>query len=639
MPALDWLRPPRYVLTLSLMVTLAAICAMAWLGSELLARERALDAQRVQESLENAADRAVSMFQREIAGLEKFLSAQPATSLPPSTATFTADRRGLRVQPPGAIVYYPAAPESAAASGDAFRAGESAEFGGAGIEKAIVLYRALAASRDPAVRAGALLRLGRTLRKANRFPEAMQSYSELNALGAVPTAGLPSALVGLQARCTVLAQLGPAAALAREAGDLCRELQSGRWQIPRGAWLFLREEAQAWLPAGSLCAPVPDAALAASAAADALWQRWHALPATGHALSTPGGKPVLSVWAATPERLSAVLAGNGFLEDMCRRVSQAASVELALTDERDRPILCRFTGVVRAQASRQAAATNLPWSLSVALAHPPVETPEFQGRRRILLAGFALASLLVLAGGYFTFRGIYRELAVARLQSDFVSAVSHEFRTPLTSLRQLSEMLATGRLVGEERRQLYYEALAADSGRLQRLVEELLNFGRMETGAMRYRLDPLDAAEVVRAVAADFERQPGGGRVELSMPDMPCPIRGDRDALALAVWNLLDNAFKYSPENPAVRVQVARNGTRVAIAVRDQGVGIPRQERKRIFRRFERGAGAVASGLKGTGVGLAIVRHVAKGHRGEVRLESEPGRGSTFTLLLPAGES
>lgn len=328
MPALDWLRPPRYVLTLSLMVTLAAIFAMAWLGMELLARERALDAERVHESLENAADRAVSMFQREVAGLERFLSAEPGTSLPESTVAFAADRSGMRVQPPGGIVYYPDAPESSPIPGDTFRAGESAEFSGGDLEKAILIYRGLAASRDSAVRAGALLRLGRTLRKANRSSEAMQSYSELVALGAARTAGLPAALVGLEARCTVLSEQRQNAPLAREAGDLCRELQSGRWQISRGAWFFLREEAQAWLPAGSVCAPVPEAALSASAAADALWQRWHGLPATGHALSSPGGKPVLSVWAATPERLSAVLAGNGFLEDMCRRVSRATGMQL-----------------------------------------------------------------------------------------------------------------------------------------------------------------------------------------------------------------------------------------------------------------------------------------------------------------------
>ena len=155
---------------------------------------------------------------------------------------------------------------------------------------------------------------------------------------------------------------------------------------------------------------------------------------------------------------------------------------------------------------------------------------------------------------------------------------------------------------------------------------------------MRYRLDLLDAGDVVRSVAADFERQLDEGQVELSIPEMPCPVRGDPEALRLALWNLLDNAFKYSPECRTVRIELVRNGTQVAIAVRDQGAGIPRREQKKIFHKFERGASAVASGREGTGVGLAIVQHVVRGHRGEVRLESEPGRGSTFTLLLPAGE-
>src|SRR5205807_6671837 len=130
-----------------------------------------------------------------------------------------------------------------------------------------------------------------------------------------------------------------------------------------------------------------------------------------------------------------------------------SGMQIEVTGEGERPILCRFPGAVRAQVSRPAAATKLPWNVKVAPLPQPPQPAEFWSRRRILLAGFALASLLVLAGGYFTVRGIHRELAVAQLQSDFVAAVSHEFRTPLTSLRQLSEMLAGGRLLHEERRQ------------------------------------------------------------------------------------------------------------------------------------------------------------------------------------------
>ena len=639
MPVLDWFRPPRYVLTLCLLVTLAGILAMGWLGWELLDRERLVEKQRALEGFESAADRAVSLFQREIAALERFLSMDPASAFPEATVAFTADGRGFRVQPVGGIVYFPALKEDNAKAEDAFRPAESLEYASGGADRAIALYKELAASSDPAIRAGALLRLGRMFRKANRMNEALRAYSTLAALGPVRTAGLPAALLGRQARATALAQQSLAGPLANEARELCGELASGRWQIPRGAWFFLREEAQSWLPAGSTCAPVAETALSASAEMGALWGRWASLPATGRALSTAGGKPILSVWASTPERLSAVLAGAPYLETMARRVSDEIRMPLALSDDRDRPVVSQFRGEAHPLAARKAAASNLPWNIQLAAVGDRKDTAEFQVRRRMLLGGFGLASLLLLAGGYFTFRGIYRELAVAQLQSDFVSAVSHEFRTPLTTLRQFSEMLARGRLVNEERRQRYYEAMVAESGRLHRLVEELLDFGRMEAGAMLYRRDPLDAGELVQSVSRDFERQLENGRVELAVPESPYLLRGDREALSLALWNLLDNAFKYSPGCRTVQVEVARNGRRVAIAVKDHGVGIAPQDRSRIFRKFVRGAGAMASGEKGTGIGLAILQHVIKAHGGEVRLESEPGQGSTFTLLLPSGES
>ncbi|MBI4907795.1 MAG: hypothetical protein HY820_29495 [Acidobacteria bacterium] len=634
MPLLELLRPPRYVATLSILVTLAAVSAMAWLGWELLRRERAVEAQRAREALENAADRAVSVLQREIAALEKLLSQAPEASLPEDVGVLTADRGMLRIQPPGRIVYYPDSEDEGAPS-DVFRAGEALEFG-SDPNKAIAVYRGLATSNDSASRAGALLRLGRTHRKAGRPGEALQAYASLVALDSVRTAGLPAALIGREARCTLLAKLGAKEPLEREARDLCRELESGRWQIPRGAWLFLREEAQALLPGGTACAPVSEVRLAASAVVESLWNRWRSLPATGHELAFSGSQPVFSVWAASPERLSVVMAGERFLEAMCLRVARETRVQIALTAEQGRPIVSNFTGAIRAQASRVGTAVNLPWNVNVSMPDVPGVAAELQSRQRILLAGFSLASLLVLAGGYFMVRGIHRELAVAQLQSDFVAAVSHEFRTPLTSLRQLSEMLAGGRLVQEERRQRYYEAMVEDTGRLQRLVEELLNFGRMEAGVMRYRFDPVDTVEMVRGVVRGFQRQLENGCLELRLPETPCPIRGDREALSLAVWNLLDNAFKYSPEGSPVEVEVSSNGKWAAIAVSDHGPGIPPEEQKRIFRKFMRGARAVSSGAQGTGIGLSIVHYVVKGQNGEVRLQSELGRGSTFTLLLPS---
>jgi signal transduction histidine kinase len=258
-------------------------------------------------------------------------------------------------------------------------------------------------------------------------------------------------------------------------------------------------------------------------------------------------------------------------------------------------------------------------------------------RQRFLLLLTAVMVLLLVAGSYFVGRVIRRELEVSRMQSEFVSTVSHEFRSPLTSIRQLSEILALGRLPSEERRQVYYDTLVRETTRLQRLVEALLNFGRMEAGVRQYRFEELDAGALVERVASEFEPQAAaaGRHIELDRAAEPCLIDADPEALSVAIRNLVDNALKYSPDCPTVRVQWGLENSRVAIRVRDSGIGIPASERKVIFRKFVRGSGAVAANAKGSGVGLAMVRHIVAAHGGAIHLDSELGRGSTFTILLP----
>jgi signal transduction histidine kinase len=240
---------------------------------------------------------------------------------------------------------------------------------------------------------------------------------------------------------------------------------------------------------------------------------------------------------------------------------------------------------------------------------------------------------------YFIGRAIRRETEVARLQSDFVAAVSHEFRSPLTAVRQMAEMLEQGRLPAEERRHAYYRTIAAEAARLQRLVETLLNFGKMEAGAARYRLVDVDAAALVRTVVQDVEPQArsAGTRIETSGPDGGLHVLADASALAVALRNLIDNAVKYSPGESTVRVEWAKYDDRVAISVIDQGPGIPRGEQRAIFRKFVRGRAATDGHVQGTGVGLTMAREIVHAHGGEVRLDSEVGRGSTFTIVLPKG--
>jgi signal transduction histidine kinase len=248
--------------------------------------------------------------------------------------------------------------------------------------------------------------------------------------------------------------------------------------------------------------------------------------------------------------------------------------------------------------------------------------------------------LFLILGTYILALAIRREIEVSRMQSDFVAAVSHEFRSPLTSLRQLSEILLLGRAPSEERRHLYYQMLVRETDRLQRLIEGLLNFGRMEAGARPYRFEELDAAALVRRVAAEFEQQmAGAGRsIEIQGSPASCSIEADPEAISVALRNLVDNAIKYSPGRPTVWLEWGMQNHSVAIRVRDKGLGISQSERKAIFRRFVRGSAAAAGNVKGSGLGLAMVRHIVSAHGGEIVVASQPGEGSTFTILLPSTE-
>ena len=258
-------------------------------------------------------------------------------------------------------------------------------------------------------------------------------------------------------------------------------------------------------------------------------------------------------------------------------------------------------------------------------------------RRRLLIGGFVLLATLSLAASWLILRAVAREMAVARLQSDFVAAVSHEFRTPLTTLRQFTDMLRDHPGLPEERRSVCYAAQARATERLTRLVESVLDFGRMEAGARPYHFEPRDCADLVERVVEDFRAQPqAAGYVVKFARNGNIPVDADEEALSRAVWNLLDNAVKYSPDVSPIEVGVSERDGTVSIAVRDHGLGIPARERQRIFLRFQRGEQARTLGIRGTGIGLAMVDQIVRAHNGHVEVESEAGAGSIFTIVLPA---
>ncbi len=660
MPFRQWFQPPRHLLALFLGLALVLASALGWLSWRLFEQDRALENQRIQERLDRAADVIAAALLLSLSAAEEpptSLSALPESQFAARSAQYAKrleedallavlSARSIEAYPRERLLYYPVVAASKEAPASAFEAGETLEFRQKDYAAAAAAFRELARSRDAAIRAGALLRLGRNLRKAGQAGAALDVYRELARSGSVSLGGVPAELLARHARCALLEEQKRLTELQQEARALYLDLNSARWPLTSATYGFYAQEVRRWFQPDSQLEAREQTARALSVAVESLWQDWQRIrrgesQAAGRRGLWVHGHSVLLLWRGTPERLVAFVAGPRYWERQWRAAVQPLadrqSVRWAVSDSEGHAVAGALAAPATRQALRSPSDTQLPWTLRVASAQPGEELAQLAARRRLLLGGLALMALLALAGAYAIARAVNRELEVARLQSDFVAAVSHEFRTPLASLRQMGELLADGRVPSEERRQDYYQGIQRESERLHRLVEDLLDFGRMEAGAQEYRLRPLEAGALVRGVAEEFaqEAQERGYRLETLLPDALPRVRADREALARALRNLLDNAVKYSPECKTVWIEAACENSRVAIRVRDRGLGLAAGEQQQIFKKFVRVASARTAGVKGTGLGLAMVRHIVAAHGGEVHVESQPGGGSTFTVLLP----
>ncbi len=277
------------------------------------------------------------------------------------------------------------------------------------------------------------------------------------------------------------------------------------------------------------------------------------------------------------------------------------------------------------------------WTMGL---HSPRSTSE-QWARASFTFNVTLSALLAIAlmGGIaLALRAANRAMHLSEMKSDFVSNVSHELRTPLSSIRVFAELLRLGRVQSPEKVQEYGEYIEAEGRRLSRLIDNILDFSRIESGRKTYDLVPIDLLEVVRATVKTFEvrLKPEGFRLDFEEPaDRLPPVTLDPDAIGQALHNLLDNAVKYSQTSKEIRVRVFREGDSALVSVTDHGIGIPKGEQRKIFERFHRVGTGLIHDVKGSGLGLSIVHHIVQAHRGHVTVDSEPGRGSTFTISLP----
>jgi tetratricopeptide (TPR) repeat protein/anti-sigma regulatory factor (Ser/Thr protein kinase) len=638
----EWFRPPRHLLVMFFGITMVSAAALGWLSWQLVLQDREIARQQAQEDKATAGRLVQTALQKNLSELEERLTSlanlheadvpqaagELSAGLPPDSVLVIFHSRGVEAYPSNQLLYYPALPGTKKAGANVFAEADLLEARQKDFPGAIALVKPLTQSPDPVIRAEAFQRLGRNLRLAGRREEAAAAYDQLIRMDDVSTPpGIPAGLAGRVALISMFENDDNERAL-QEARALHKDLHSGRWRLEGSVYRAYADQLKELLgDASPEGVPSADAVVAAEAVED-LWTEWQ-----GRQSYQVEGRSVFLVSRRSTARTVALVAGPKYVETLwlSELEPDLKGYSLALGNREEAANNPPFLG----------PETGLPWNIYASSSPGSPASDTFSRRSQLVIAGVGAIALLVLGGSYLIGRAVARELAVARQQSDFVSAVSHEFRTPLTALRQLSELLVQDRVPDNGVRHQYYHVLQSESARLHRLVEGLLKFGRMEAGAAKYQFTAIDATAFLKSLVEEFGREADrqGSRVELSMEQEVPPARADREALSCVVWNLLDNAVKYSPECRTVWVDLARENGHVAIRVRDKGVGIPREEHERIFQKFVRGETAKSLAVPGTGIGLAVAQQIIRRHGGEIRLNSEPGAGSTFTVLLPVAES
>jgi signal transduction histidine kinase len=259
---------------------------------------------------------------------------------------------------------------------------------------------------------------------------------------------------------------------------------------------------------------------------------------------------------------------------------------------------------------------------------------------RVNMLWTAGVSLMLFGAIALAVQAAARQMKLSQMKSDFVSNVSHELRTPLASIRVFGEYMRLGRVTRQEKIVEYGQYIEAESRRLTQLINNILDFSRIESSEKQYKFCETDIVDLVGETVAEFlvPLRDSGVMIVFRPPLAPVPpVLVDRDAIGQALVNLLDNAVKFSGDRKEIEVAIVASATNVSIAIRDHGIGIAVSEQKKIFDKFYRAGSALVHDVRGSGLGLSIVSHVVQAHGGRVDVASELGEGSTFTIILPGG--
>jgi two-component system phosphate regulon sensor histidine kinase PhoR len=289
--------------------------------------------------------------------------------------------------------------------------------------------------------------------------------------------------------------------------------------------------------------------------------------------------------------------------------------------------------------------TLYSWRVQVSPGASDELTARVQSRAMLELVMIVLSCAVIIVGVATILLAAEKERRMSALKSEFVANVSHELKTPLALVRMFAEMLQTGRVASDAKRQEYLDIIVSESERLSSLIENVLDFARVERGRQAYELAEGSVGDAVSKAVNVYRHRAEREGVELSVevePQLP-NVTIDERAIQLAVINLIDNALKYAPESGVVAVRAGRENGSIVVRVVDRGPGVMPEDRERIFERFVRGSTsrATASGqpVRGSGIGLALVKHIAQSHGGLAWVESSPGHGASFAISIPVGQA
>lgn len=543
-----------------------------------------------------------------------------------------------------------------------FRAGEIEEFRYERYERAEGLYEsALSSTTNRILRAELLLAIGRVRSKTDRDTKAEAIYKQLaHEYGNIRSrSGIP---LGLAAELRLAVASDPNKNSTQRLLRLYERLLDGKWPLTKTQFNFYTSSIEERLRQS----------LSFNGGTDEKTSRWRHLQAlkmrrqrvterllafrqnAADFLGTLTGPIVrerrwvgkhsfyCSAFRASEEE-SQIVCGIIWNSDRLLDQLQEA-IQLCAGEEADRWHVGGTGEALKEIRSRSPTLDRdlaFPrWSLHARQADVPLSLALFASRRGFYFYVFLLLAGILAFGLVLTISALRRELELANLKSDFVATMSHELKSPLTSIRQISEMFSSGRVTDREKSQKYSAILMRESKRLSHLIDNVLDFAGMEAGQKAMAKERIAPKELINEAAGIFDEQLAFEGIQLRAnvsPNLP-EIVGDRQSLLQAISNLIDNAIKYSGSSREIVVEAKADDTTVNITVRDFGLGIPSEEQKKIFDRFYRGGARWTRKSKGCGLGLTLVKKIAEAHQGSVLVESHPGAGSSFRLQLPQAE-